>query len=333
MPESHHFIPRIYQQGFVDPDTPQGQTPFVHVYNFQAGRWKRRGPRNVAAQQDFYALPGEQREDRYALEHEGLTPVEQEARSIYKHKIARHLALTDEEKGCYAVFVALMMSRVPAFRDRMDQLVAETATMPYQLLRRHNPKLLVRQFRAYERATGHRAPTEADFRLLDEGVIAVRASQGQQLQFMAWWLKETWPALARMRWYFCHATPPARYITSDNPVALRVQHHPEWGYSLYRSDIQVQFPLSSSVGLWACWGPGPDLHIDLPGRLVTADGQEIEVPTEFVRSANLLTLAHADKEIISANPDFPGADVIPHKADLPAFFHYLAQRGGRTDPT
>ncbi len=133
------------------------------------------------------------------------------------------------------------------------------------------------------------------------------------------------PVLTKMQWLFCHTAVPEWLITSDNPVTLRVPSHPEWGYGLARRDIHVQFPASREVCLWAMWGKEPDMHLDLPAPVEAEDGQRHELP---VSAANILTMAYADKIIISASPKFPGAEMLPHKAGLPAFFNYIATEEG-----
>jgi hypothetical protein len=40
-----HIIPQGYLKGFVDPDTPDGQTPFLHLYDFASGSWSRKAPK------------------------------------------------------------------------------------------------------------------------------------------------------------------------------------------------------------------------------------------------------------------------------------------------
>lgn len=53
-----HYLPRVYLQGFTDPNTPPGQEPFVWVFDVRDRSVKRRSPRNIGGENDYYETVG-----------------------------------------------------------------------------------------------------------------------------------------------------------------------------------------------------------------------------------------------------------------------------------
>lgn len=326
-----HIIPQSYLKGFVDPETPEGWEPYLHLYDFSIGTWSRRAPAKALRETDYYALPGKEGKEKDALDHGPMGAIEGRAAAIARDKIARELPLTAEEKRDYAEFLALMIGRVPAHRERMDRIITDIATLPTRLAVKYNPELYQRMAEDYERKTGQKAPTAAEWAMLDEGKITIRASQGEQLQGMAGVLDLAPIAISQMRWLFYHAIPPTWFITSDNPVSLRVPDHPEWGIGLARKDIQLTFPVTRSIGLAATWAQdgdaGDSIHIDLPMTVEVTPGVNVTFDDRLVSGANILQVAYATQFIASPTQQFPGAEVLPEKAYLPAFFNDLASGG------
>ena len=53
-----HYVPRVYLQGFTDPATPTSQEPYVWVLDSKQKSVKRRSPRNIAGENDYYESVG-----------------------------------------------------------------------------------------------------------------------------------------------------------------------------------------------------------------------------------------------------------------------------------
>jgi hypothetical protein len=85
-----HIIPQIYLKGFVDPDTPDGQTPFLHLYDFASSSWSRKAPKRTLWQTDFYALSGLEGEEKGALDHGPMSQIEQRAEQLTRKLLALH---------------------------------------------------------------------------------------------------------------------------------------------------------------------------------------------------------------------------------------------------
>lgn len=323
-----HIIPQSYLKGFVDPNTPTRQEPYLHLYDFVEESWSCKAPKSALWQRDYYVLPGKEGDEQDALDHGPMSVIENQAAQLVQRKIVPKLSLTPEEKRDYAEFIGLMLGRVPAHREQMDRMMGDMLSLPWRLMARHNPDRYQRMADVYERDTGHKAPSVADWALFDEGQLTLRASQSDQLQGMAGVLDVASISINRMNWVFFHATPPKWFITSDNPVSLRVPDHPEWGFGLARKDIQLTFPVTRSISLLATWGlvsdAGEIFHIDLPAKIETAQGVTIDVGNEPLKAANMLQIGYCSRYIAAPSIEFPCAELIEHKEDIPAFFDFVA---------
>jgi hypothetical protein len=51
-----HFVPEFYLKGFTDPDTPAGHKPYLWIYKIDERRWRKRAPKNVATEPDYYTF-------------------------------------------------------------------------------------------------------------------------------------------------------------------------------------------------------------------------------------------------------------------------------------
>ncbi len=320
-----HIIPQSYLKGFTDPDTPEGHEPFLHLYDFAARSWENRSPKRALWQTDYYALPGKVGEEKDALDHGPMGVIEARALEIVRRKIIPKQRLTSDEKEDYAVFIGLMMGRVPAQRERMDRIVSYQTTQLLQLMARFHPGRYERMVEAYERETGQRAPSLAEgLTLVDTGKLTFRASQGDQLQAMAGVMEVAAVTLSRMQWVFYHTTPPHWFITSDNPVSLRVPDHPEWGFGLRRKDIQVSFPVTRTIGLIASWGVGDDIHMALPRTVELGSGGIVRIGDEPIKAINVQQIGFASQHIAAPSRQFPSAELLERKAEIPAMLHFLA---------
>jgi len=58
-PKNQHIIPKCYLKQFVDPNTPPGHEPYVWIFEREAKRGKKRAPKNILAETDFYTLKGD----------------------------------------------------------------------------------------------------------------------------------------------------------------------------------------------------------------------------------------------------------------------------------
>jgi len=326
-----HIIPESYLHGFVDPETPAGETPLLHLYDFSTNSWKWKAPGNTLWQTDYYALPGKEGKAKDALDHGPMGAIEGRAAAIVRNKIARKLPLTIEEKREYASFLGLMMGRVPAHRERVDRIIEEFSTQPTRLMAKHNRERFERMSDAFERRTGQKAPTAEQWAMIDEGKISVRATQGQQLQGMAGVMDVVPEALARMRWIFFHSAPPNWFITSDNPVSLQVSSQPELGFGLGRSDIRVSFPVTRNIELIATWPQDGEtdneIHRDLAALAESFPGLALNIGDEPLKAGNALQIGYATQYIAAPARTFLSAEFLDHKSALPSFFHDLAAGG------
>lgn len=51
-----HWIPHSYLKAWVDPDTPLGQTPYLHVFDRYGGKHRRKSPAKIFNMPDLYTI-------------------------------------------------------------------------------------------------------------------------------------------------------------------------------------------------------------------------------------------------------------------------------------
>lgn len=54
--KKQHWIPHCYLKAWVDPETPLGQTPYVHVFDRHGGDHRRKCPANIFKMADLYTI-------------------------------------------------------------------------------------------------------------------------------------------------------------------------------------------------------------------------------------------------------------------------------------
>ena len=127
----HHFVPQGFLRGFAAEDDVQSRS-FVWVYDKQANRAPRKkSVRSIAWAPAYYA---QEREDGSAdldsLEKTLATTIDNKVPVILqrlKPEVGRSLALSEEDKGALAFFVGLSLTRVPSFRDGINDLHSRIA--------------------------------------------------------------------------------------------------------------------------------------------------------------------------------------------------------------
>lgn len=64
--KSQHYIPQSYLRGFVDPNTPPNEEPYLWVCERECGNPFRRSPKNLAQESYYYSF----RDESGELQHE-----------------------------------------------------------------------------------------------------------------------------------------------------------------------------------------------------------------------------------------------------------------------
>jgi hypothetical protein len=112
-----HYIPNFYLKGFTD------KSKNLWVYE-RHKPLRASKPKKEANRPDYYAL-NESTEHHDAVEG-ALARIESVAAPIVRKLVTPQYVLTPESAGDLLLFVAFMFARVPAWRENLDKVAAQT---------------------------------------------------------------------------------------------------------------------------------------------------------------------------------------------------------------
>jgi hypothetical protein len=117
---SQHWVPRSYLEAWCDPDVPSGHDPFVWLRPKTGGPARRKSPKKIFKEADFYTihLPDGARD--LALEH-GLDTIENNFCRIREKRIEQRVALSADEKVWLCAFIAAIHIRTKPQRAALQQ--------------------------------------------------------------------------------------------------------------------------------------------------------------------------------------------------------------------
>jgi hypothetical protein len=95
-PKNQHIIPQCYLKQFVDPNIPPGQEPYVWIFDKGSKRGKKRAPKNILAETDFYTLKIKTGVKDYTIE-KTLSQIESEYSSVFEKRMKHKLSLDDHD--------------------------------------------------------------------------------------------------------------------------------------------------------------------------------------------------------------------------------------------
>lgn len=266
MPDSkkQHYVPQFYLRGFVDPDTPSEQEPYVWVFSKDGKTKQRRAPKNVLWETDLYTFDVEGTK-HYELE-KTLSRIESDFAEVVRKKIKRHLPLTFQEHYALCCFVATMLQRTVRQKDNQESFY----------------DALVAQVERLEVHSGSDKSTSAKLR---EGKKYVH-----KLGIVGM-LSDIPELLSRMSLAFlCTDGTRSRFITSDDPVTLfnpDLQWQRFYGPGLAQSGVELTMPVSPEVAICMTWS-------NLRGY--------IRIPRWRVEELNRFTRGHCYEHFISHTP-------------------------------
>jgi hypothetical protein len=198
----HHYVPQGYLRGFADEN--DSARSHVWVYDKQAGRTPRRKAiRSIAWAPDYYAQESEGGSDDLDTVEKNLAQTIDNRIPLILGKlnarVGRLVEMSEDDKGALSFFVGLSLTRVPSFRDGMNEFhkrVVETA-LSYQL--------------------------EKDARLCqiseDHG-IEVSVKPWVSLRPMVQIASQISLSALKKSWQFFIPPADVPFVTSDNPVVL-----------------------------------------------------------------------------------------------------------------
>jgi len=209
----------------VDPRTPALQEPYVWIFERNQRRGKKKAPKNILAETDFYTLKGD-----YTIE-KTLAQIESEYSAIFDSKISKRIPLSPEEHILFCAFVAAMLQRTQKQKEHVEGFIDQIVEKVIDL----------------EKA--HKMPPKAS----EEW--KAKKEDAHKLSVMAM-TPEITKILFQMNLAFLCSDGHASYITSDAPAFLfnsALQFQRVYGPGLKQKRVEVHMPLSPEISACFSW--------------------------------------------------------------------------------
>ncbi len=274
--QSHHFVPAFYLAGFADPENPK----CLWLYDKARGKVNQSSPRDAGRRRHYHSIPKINGTVDTSVE-DGLAKVEGQAAPVLRKLMAGEI-LDNRERSIVSYFIALMMVRVPTFRDGMEKFKAAVVKDVAQLMAQRGAfdSIPVPEDARESIAKVKKAMCQGEFEVI------VRPHASLDVLPAARRLAEV---LHRMTWVLLEARGKTRYVVSDNPVTFVDPGDPKGQRPVDLRDrtIEVTFPLSATLALMAGWAGDGDIY-------------RKRVTENMVREVNRRTVAGASRFVYAS---------------------------------
>jgi len=221
--------------------------PYLWVYEKGGNSIIKASAKDVAVEKHYFSFLNSQgQRDSETLEN-SLADIEGRVASIFK-KIFNEESLSEDDRVIFALFLALMMTRVPNFRNNIAvALKSVTKSMA------SHKKGIESSIRRSEQDTD----TQIDMPIeelrqcmLDGSKYEIKVNPHFFLAMAMFNLDR----LFNMKWTFIKATSNYKFLSGDNPLYYCDPTHDPcsfYGVGLLNKNVQVTLPLSHEVALFA----------------------------------------------------------------------------------
>lgn len=283
--KNQHYIPQSYQEAWLDPDTPSGQTPWVWVFPKDGGEPRRKAPIKLFKESDLYTVRKPDGSRDVQLERD-LGHLDGDFASLRRDVLEQRGAITEDVKARLAFFAAVMSARVIKERDHQRE--------QWGRIREMAEKMMQGALRRSERGEPpERGPfshwSDEDFAkagiqrtAYDPDAMSAMIAQPMPM-LLSGTVSGMMPFLLDMHLAILCTDSDPGFITSDAPCARHdgeAQHFVGMG----SPTLEVTLPLSPRQAAMFSWQ--------------ALDGY-LEVPEAKVHLINRRTGAHAYREFIS----------------------------------
>lgn len=297
-PVQHHYLPKnAYLKFFQSSEKPEfvcmyqrGEDPIFANIN------------NVAKERHLYSFTDENGQYNTELES-ALAEMEVVVSKIFEklNKTEGPILISAQEKSELAYFLAMQVTRTPAFQDSLKQQAAEFAKIHMQMLASNKDAFM----HAVDEAKKEKPDMpDVSFEEMQEFIFGEKYTieMGNKNYFLKQAIQlgdHIYPTIM-MKDMFILKSKTIEFITSDYPVALIP--HPGvpafYGGGFLMSGILV--PIGTNTVLF-CKNP------DNPKEPPKKDEQILlgyrEAPPVQAREVNKITINHAERFLFSANKD------------------------------
>jgi transposase len=235
------IIPQFYLKEFIEETPPNDHEPYLWVFDFNIGNWRKKAPRNIAYELDIYAFTNNKGIKSFEIE-EAFSKLEGEMATVFRNKEKNRQCLSDYERAVVSEFVAVMMTRTIKFKNTINDFVSNIA---YKFLQMYQarPQDFDYLRDKYKKETGK------DFPIINANTLSnieIQTTHDFLLGMMIAPVTEIKKDISIMNWTFLYSHNNL-FITSDCPVVFYSSSPLSKfdGASIYNSEIY--FPLSKNI--------------------------------------------------------------------------------------
>ncbi len=279
----HHYLPEFYLEGFIDPLNK----PYIWVYEKGDPEIKKASVKDIAIEKHYYSfITQEGQRDSETFEN-FLASIENNVAPVFK-KIKNQEILSEEERSWFAIFLGSLVTRVPNFRESIEESSAEVIKR-INLKMASDRKSFESMIRSYENKTGNKLglPIEDLQEFIRDGKYKIKVDPQFSL-FMVTLLYEFGLIFHKMNWTI-FISDDHSFVTSDNPLFYNdPTHDPRSpvGVGFLNKNIRLTFPVTKELALLATWSGRKDFYS--------------KTTNKFVRAINRRTIQSALKFIFSS---------------------------------
>ena len=225
-PKNQHIIPQSYLKQFVDPKTPAGYEPYVWIFERETKVGKKKAPKNILSEVDFYTLKG-----NYVIE-KTLAQIESDYAVIFEKKIKNKIPIKSYEHLILCAFVAAMLQRTLKQKEHMEKFMDQ----------------MIGHAKQMEIVHGATPKTSLEWEKEKEDINKLTVIQ---------MVPEIAKILYKMNIAFlCTKNKKASFITSDSPAFLfnsQLQFQRFFSPGFGQKNVEVRLPLSPDISVCFSW--------------------------------------------------------------------------------
>ena len=239
--KKQHLVPKSYLNAWCDPTTPEGQTPYLWVFDKDGTTCKPKAPKKIFTETDPYTFIGSKGERDLLLE-DRLSKLESEFAKVRREKLDNGRPLDASDRVVLLMFAAAMLNRTASQREHQDEQWKAALDMGEKL----GQTLAVGNIPA--RPTPYNEPSL----MIDE---MQRIAEQPLQQTLSPFADATYEIFRSLDMGILEATTEPGFITSDTPCVVGASELDERLSTLYDSVLhlpstEVYLPLSPRLCLF-----------------------------------------------------------------------------------
>lgn len=250
----HHFVPVFYLEGFREPYDPN----LIWVYDKETGKVFSQTPDNVGYEKHYHTVAAaDGSKDSNTIEDYLAEVWEGPVAGILKEIVGGSLP-SPEKRQFFACFMGLSFTRVPNHRMNLENAFAHVAKHLATFTAK-NPAHFANTVQNYEKHMGQKLTDDPEYlrQFILKGEYALETCPEVYLKMFIAHGIELGLVIERMHWIILCATDQFKFLTSDNPLFFtdprRDAQSPYRGVGLMNATVEVTFPLSRELALFASW--------------------------------------------------------------------------------